>query len=205
MPSTSGDSAARRRRPPRRSASCCRRRRSCSPASGRAARRPSRRVADVLDRDRVAQRLAGEQHVRVARQVRRDLLHDEARAPRRCGSASDPRRRRRSDPPAPLMFGSSLSAITAEPSASSCDWFSTSVPLSMHRRQRHLELDDRGAARRSERQVAHVQHARAARTAGGVRVARVGACRHRHDRERARLEGRVGVQAIDLVAHRESR
>ena len=36
-------------------------------------------VADVLDRDRVAQRLAGEQDARVAGQVGRDLLHPEGR------------------------------------------------------------------------------------------------------------------------------
>ena len=45
-------------------------------------------VADVLDGDRVAQRLAGEQDVRVAGQVGGDLLHRNAGAEDR----SDPRR-----------------------------------------------------------------------------------------------------------------
>ena len=67
-------------------------------------------VADVLDRDRVAQRLAGEQDVRVARQIGRSSSAPGRPAPTRSSRASDPRRPTTNGSAAPLTFGSSLTA-----------------------------------------------------------------------------------------------
>ncbi len=151
-------------------------------------------IADVLHRDRVAQSLTGEQDVRVAGQVRGDLLHQEGgrrhdRHPRRIFVARD------------LGIGPAIDvrviaqreggAIVEEERRLVGD----DGAVGECRDQRDVELDENLAVGRQV-QVTDVDDAGAggaARAAGG---ADVGTCRESDERERARHECRLCVESV---------
>ena len=158
-------------------------------------------IADVLHRDGVAQRLAGEQDVRVAGQIGGDLLHPEDRRrhdrhSRRIFVAGDSRIGRAVDVRV-IAQGEDRAIREAERRLIGDD-----RAVGEGRLQRDVELDQDLAVGRQV-QVTNVDDAGAfgaARAAGG---ADVGAGRERDERQRAGREIRLCVERIQIVKDSE--
>ena len=158
-------------------------------------------VADVSHRDRVTERLPGEQQVRVARLVARDLLELERRGRldhyaggilvahhHRVGGA---------------VHARVVTVGEGDARNRKLRLVGRGASVGDHRRQRDLVLDDQAVVQVRQHEVAHIDEAGALRAAGGVGEDRVRSGRYGDESERAGHEECRRVQPIELVTDLE--
>ena len=157
--------------------------------------------AGVLDRDRVAQRLAGQQDGRIARYIARYLVDIEVRR----GLDQDLCR--------VIVVGNirvrcaiDVRVVTQRYRQTVVDELRLVEHVAAVYEQGHeihLELDQHTVAQPAEAQVAYVQQPGTGRTTVRVRVAGIRARRQRYDIQRARLERRVSIETVEFVKDAE--
>ena len=160
------------------------------------------RCAGVANRDRIAQALAGEQHVGGAVEVRRELADFEIRR----GLNRHARRILVADD-----VGIGLAVDVRVVAVGDLDSARDQVGLIRddHRvvdpgRERHVELH-RDLTERGDVEIAHIDEPGAVRAAARVRVARVGARRQSsgHEGQRARNEHDGRIHGAEIVRERQ--